>query len=82
MLSIPDETLRAVPISEQELRQEVAALLYARGLALGKAAGVADMDRLAFRHFLASRRLPVGYDEPDLERDVRTLRELRGGGAP
>lgn len=82
MLSIPDETLRAVPISEQELRQEVALFLYGRGLALGKAAAVAGMERLAFRHLLASRRIPVQYGVEDLERDVETLRSFRGDAGP
>lgn len=76
MLSIPDETLLAVPISEVELRQEVAILLYQRGLALGKAGALAGMNRYEFRHLLASRRVPVQYDVEDLEHDLQVLREL------
>lgn len=80
MLVIPDEVLRAIPISEQELRQDIAILLYQKGLPPGKAAAVAGMDRLSFRHLLASRRIPVQYDVEDLEQDVVTLRALFSGG--
>ncbi len=76
MVQISDDILKAVPISEDELRQEIAVLLYRKGLPLGKAAAVAGMDRFAFRHLLASRRVPVQYDVADLEQDVATLRTL------
>lgn len=76
MLSIPADILKAIPISEQELRQEIAILLYQKGLPPGKAGAVAGMDRFAFRHLLASRRIPVQYDEDDLEHDMDTLKDL------
>jgi predicted HTH domain antitoxin len=76
MVSISDDILSAVPISEAELRLEIAIMLYQKGLPPGKAASVAGMDRPSFRHLLASRQIPVSYDVEDLEQDVRTLREL------
>ncbi len=76
MVQISDDILKAVPISEDELRQEIAVLLYRKGLPPGKAAAVAGMDRFAFRYLLASRRVPVQYDVTDLEHDVATLRAL------
>ncbi len=76
MVQISDDILKAVPISEDELRQEIAVLLYRKGLSPGKAAAVAGMDRFAFRHLLASRRVPVQYDVEDLEQEVVTLRAL------
>lgn len=76
MLSIPDDLLRATPVSEEELRQDIAILLYQKGLPPGKAASVAGMDRFSFRHLLASRRIPMQYDVEDLEQDVATLRAL------
>ena len=79
MLSISDDLLRATPVSEDELRQDIAILLYQKGLPPGKAASVAGMDRLSFRHLLASRRIPVQYDVEDLEQDVATLRTLFPG---
>lgn len=76
MFTISDDVLRALPVSEQELRQDVAVLLYQKGLPPGKAAAVAGMDRFAFRHLLASRRVPVQYGVEDLEDDLATLRTL------
>lgn len=76
MVQISDDVLKAVPISEDELRQEIAVLLYQKGLPPGKAAAVAGMDRFAFRHLLASRRVPVQYDVEDLEQDLSTMRTL------
>ncbi len=76
MVQISDDILKAVPISEDELRQEIAVLLYRKGLPPGKAATVAGMDRFTFRHLLASRRVPVQYGVEDLEQDVVTLRAL------
>ena len=73
MVTITDETLRAAAISEQEMREEIAILLYQRGLPLGKAGAVAGYERFAFRRFLASRRIPVQYDVEDLKHDMRTL---------
>jgi predicted HTH domain antitoxin len=76
MLSISDDVLRATPVSERELRQDIAVLLYQKGLPPGKAASVAGMDRFAFRYLLASRQIPIPYDVDDLEEDVATLRAL------
>ena len=74
MVTIPDETLKAAAISEQEMLEEIAIVLYQRGLPLGKAGAVAGYDdRFAFRRFLASRRIPVQYDVEDLRHDMRTL---------
>ena len=76
MLAIPDDVLQSLSASEQELREDIAVLLYQKGLPPGKAASVAGMDRLAFRHLLASRHVPVQYDVDDLEQDVATLDRL------
>ena len=78
MVTISDETLKAAAISEQEMLEEIAIVLYQRGMALGKAGAVAGFDdRFEFRQFLASRQIPINYSVEDLEDDVRTLRSLR-----
>lgn len=71
---ISDEILQATRMSETELLQEVAVLLYAKGkLSLGKAAQLAQMDRISFQHLLASRKIPLNYDLTELEADLATL---------
>jgi predicted HTH domain antitoxin len=74
---IPDDILQAARLSPEELKREVAILLYAqRRLTLGQARRLAAMPRLAFQQLLASRGIGPHYDVEDLEEDVETLREL------
>jgi predicted HTH domain antitoxin len=76
-ITIPDEILRAARMSEEELRQEMAVLLFQKDkLTLGKASRLAGMDRLRFQHLLASRDIPVHYDIEEFEQDLATLRDL------
>jgi predicted HTH domain antitoxin len=64
-------------ISEAELLQELAILLYQREkLSLGRAAELAGMKKMDFNHLLAVRGIPMHYDLKDLERDLATLRDL------
>jgi predicted HTH domain antitoxin len=74
---IPDEVLYTAHISADELRQEVAILLYEKErLTLGQASQLANMSQLQFRHLLASRNVYVNYDVEDFEADLRTLKDL------
>lgn len=77
MVAISESTLRAAHISEGEFRREAAILLFEKGLPLMKAAAVAEMDRLAFQHFLASREIPIHYDTDDFDADLDALQSLR-----
>lgn len=74
---IPDEILATARITEEELRQEIAVLLFQRDrLTLAQASRLAGMDRLRFQHLLASRDIPVHYDVEEFEQDLATLRSL------
>jgi predicted HTH domain antitoxin len=76
-ITIPDEILQAARMSEDELRQEMAVLLFQKDkLTLGQASRLAEMDRLRFQHLLASRDIPVHYDVEEFEQDLATLRDL------
>lgn len=75
---IPDDVLQAARMSEAELRQELALLLFERErLTLAQAARFAAMDRLRFQHLLASRGASPHYDVEDFEQDLRTLGEMK-----
>jgi predicted HTH domain antitoxin len=77
-VTIPDEFLRAAKMSEAELRQELAVLLFERErLTLAQAARLAEMDRIRFQHLLSSREIGPHYDVADFEQDLATLEELR-----
>jgi predicted HTH domain antitoxin len=77
-VTIPDEFLRAAKMSEAELRQEVAVLLFElERLTLAQAARLAEMDRIRFQNLLSSRKIAPHYDVADFEQDLATLEELR-----
>ena len=77
-LVIPDEILQATRMSEAELGQEIAVLLFQKEkLTLGQASRLAEMGQLQFQHLLASRQISVHYDVEDFEVDLKTLRKLK-----
>ena len=77
-LLIPDEVLQAARMTEGEMRQELAVLLFQREkLTLGQAADLAQMNILQFQQLLAARQVPLHYDITDLGQDLQTLREMR-----
>ena len=76
-VTIPDDIVQATRMTEGELRQEIALLLFQREkLTLAQASRLAGASRLQFQHLLASRQIPVHYDEADFEADLVVLREL------
>jgi predicted HTH domain antitoxin len=76
-LIVPEDIVQATGMSEEELRQEIAVLLFQREkLTLARASRLAGMGRVQFQHLLASRQIPVHYDESDFEEDLQTLKEL------
>ncbi len=76
-ITIPDEALHAARMSEAELREELAALLFQRErLTLAQAARLAEVDRLRVQHLLSSRGIGLHVDVADFEEDLRTLQEL------
>ena len=75
---IPNEILYATRMTEAELKQEIAVMLFQKQkLGLGKASEFAGMNKLLFKHLLASRQIPINeYDIEDLEHDLNTLHKL------
>jgi predicted HTH domain antitoxin len=76
-ITIPDSVLESARMSEAELRQEVAVVLYQKErLTLAQASRLAEMDLHKVQHLLSSRGLTVHYGAEDFERDLATLRDL------
>lgn len=74
---ISDEILTATRMTESEMKQEIAVMLFQKDkLTLGQASQLADMNRIAFQHLLASRKIPVHYDIEDLEQDIKNLQQM------
>ena len=76
-LTIPDALLQSARMSEAELRQEIAVLLFERDkLTLAQASRFAHLSRHQFQHVLASRQIPVHYDVAAFEEDFHTLHRV------
>ncbi|MSS71871.1 MAG: UPF0175 family protein [Candidatus Latescibacteria bacterium] len=77
-LIISDDILHTTGMSETELRQEIAVLLFQKEkLTLGQASQLSGISQLQFQHLLASRQIPVHYDVAEFEEDLKTLQELK-----
>ena len=60
---IPDKIIQSAHLSEEELKTEIAILLYKSGrVTLKQASDFAEMKRIQFQHLLASKDIPVNYD--------------------
>lgn len=74
-LNIPDSVLQGLRIPEgeiaQRLRTELAIALYAQGaLALGKAAELAEMERVPFGELIGHRGIARHYGDAELAQDI------------
>ena len=71
---LSDEILASARMTEAEMRQEIAVMLFQQEkLTLAQASRLAEMHRVAFQHLLASRRIPIHYGIEDFEQDVQTI---------
>jgi len=76
-IEIPREVIHAARLKPDELKRELAVLLFQQDrLSFGKAREMAGMTVWAFQHLLASRDIPVHYDLEDYEEDLSTLKGL------
>lgn len=74
---VSDEILTATRMTEAEMRQEIAVMLFQKEkLTLAQASRFAGTHRITFQHLLASRHIPVHYDVEDFEQDIKNLREM------
>ncbi|MCL4302792.1 MAG: UPF0175 family protein [Anaerolineae bacterium] len=74
---ISDEILYITRMTETELLQEIAILLFQKEkLTLGQASQLARMSQLQFQLLLDSRQIPIHYDVDEFEADLRTLRDM------
>jgi predicted HTH domain antitoxin len=71
---ISDQILQTVQMSEAELLQEIAVMLFQQErFTLGQASRFALMNQLQFQRLLASRQIPLHYDIAELREDVKSL---------
>ncbi|MEM6321359.1 MAG: UPF0175 family protein [Bacteroidota bacterium] len=66
--------LDSLEMSVDEFTLEIAVLLYSQGkLSMGKANKLVNMNRILFQEELGKRKIPVSYDEAELNADLTTL---------
>lgn len=75
-LTISDELI-GTTLTEDELRLELAAALYAaRKISFGKARKIAGINWFEFRALLAEKGIPAHYDVEQFEEDLQTLESM------
>ncbi len=73
---ISNEVLQNVEMSEEQLLQEIAIMLFQQErFTLAQASRFAQMNQLEFQKLLASRKIPLHYDIAELREDVKSLTE-------
>ncbi len=80
-ISIPQDLARILGVRVKELPRIVKLYLvtelYREGkVSLGKAAEIAEISKWEMMEVLASKGIPLQYDEEDLKEDVETLEKL------
>jgi predicted HTH domain antitoxin len=71
---ISDEVLQTIQMSDAELLQEMAIMLFQKErFTLGQASNFAGMNQLEFQRLLASREISPHYDITELREDVKSL---------
>jgi predicted HTH domain antitoxin len=74
---IPEEILKAAETNEEELKIELALLLYKQNkISSGKVRDWLGLTVLQFQHELAKRNLSLNYDVEELNQDVENLKSL------
>ncbi|MCC5599541.1 MULTISPECIES: UPF0175 family protein [Nostoc] len=74
---IPDDILQSTKMTEDELKLEIAIMLYKQEkISSGKARAWTGLTVIEFQHELAKRGLCINYDVEDLQADVKTLQSM------
>ncbi|AFY90777.1 MULTISPECIES: UPF0175 family protein [Chroococcidiopsis] len=74
---IPEDILRATKMTEDELKLEIALMLYKQEkISSGKARAWTGLTVIQFQHELAKRGFGINYDVEDFEADIQTLRSM------
>lgn len=79
LVELPSDFIGVSDYSEQDLKIDVAVLLYKRKvLTLARAASWVGMTRLEFQKALVERGFPINYSIEDFETDLKTLNSMAG----
>jgi predicted HTH domain antitoxin len=74
---IPDDILKATKMTEDDLKLEIAVMLYKQDkISGGKARAWAGLSVIEFQHELARRGFSINYDLQDFQADIATLESI------
>ena len=80
MVLIEDSVLEAANLSEQELKVELALMLYAQNrLSFGQARKLAEIGYYEFEKLLQDRKIAAHYDVEAFQEDLQTIELIRRG---
>jgi predicted HTH domain antitoxin len=81
-IRVADELVRGIHMPKEQWLLDLAIGLFVdRRVTLGRGAEIAGVSKPAFLDALGQRQVPINYDESDLESDLKTIANLRTGGA-
>ncbi len=74
VIEIPNEVMKQLQMTPQELRLELAVYLYSQHkLSIGQAKALAGLDLISFQKELSARGVYIHFNEGDLEEDLKNL---------
>jgi len=77
-VTIPDQLLDSIGMTERDLKTELALTLFQQDrLTLGQASILCEMPQLDFQRLLAHRRIPLHYTVEAVEQDLEYARGFR-----
>jgi predicted HTH domain antitoxin len=76
-LVIEDELIRQTNLTEQELRVQIAILLFEKNiLSFGQAYRMSGLNVLDFQQLLGKQKIPMHYEVEDFEKDLQNIRHF------
>jgi len=76
-LVIPNDILQAAKMTEDELKLEIAIMLYKQEkISSGKVRVWTGLTVIEFQHELGKRGLCINYDVEDFQSDIQTLQSM------
>jgi predicted HTH domain antitoxin len=74
---IPDDILKATKMTEEELKLEIAIMLYKQEkISSGKVRAWTGLNVIEFQQQLSLRGLSINYDVEDFQADIQTLQSM------
>ncbi len=71
MITISDEILKSTGLTEDELRGEIACMVYAQNrFTMGQAKKFAGLNIFEFQKLLDEKEIPLHYSKKDFENDL------------